>query len=251
MKKKIIIGNWKMNPNTVDDARRTYRSIRNLSKRLSNVHTVICPPFVFIPLFKSTQGYPIGLGAQNVYFEEQGPYTGEISASMLKGLGVKYVIVGHSERRAMGETDEIVSKKIQILLQFGIHPILCVGESVHDAHGDYLEVLKNQIKNSLAKVQKKYSSQLILAYEPIWEIGAKESMNPETILEMSLFVKKVLSDIFGHDQALATPILYGGAVNFRNAGDIITKGKVDGLLVGRESLNRPGFSALLKTVDSL
>ena len=129
--------------------------------------------------------------------------------------------------------------------------MLCVGEKEHDTHGDYLELLKNQIRDSLAGVQKKYGSQLIVAYEPVWEIGAKEPMDPQTIYEMSLFVKKTLSDIFGHDQALATPVLYGGAVNLRNAPDIITKGKVDGLLVGRESVNRPGFAELLKAVSAL
>lgn len=252
MKKKIIVGNWKMNPVTLDDALRLFRSIKRVTFKLTSTHVVICPPFLYInPLVKLKTGSTISIGAQDVYFEEQGSFTGEISPLMLEDMGVNHVIVGHSEMRALGDTDEIVSKKIQVLLDVGIHPIVCVGEKERDVHGEYLEVLKTQIKNSLNKIQKKYIRQLVMAYEPLWAIGAKEAMNPETVHEMSLFVKKVLSDMYGHDEALATPVLYGGSVNFRNAGDIIEKGNVDGLLVGRESVNRQGFSDLLRTVDSL
>jgi triosephosphate isomerase len=142
-----------------------------------------------------------------------------------------------------------VSKKVKALLDEDMKPVVCVGEAEHDQAGHYLDILKNQIKNSLAKIQKKYARNLIIAYEPIWAIGAKESMDPKIIHEMSIFIKKVLSDMFGHDEAISTPILYGGSVNFRNATDIISLGKVDGLLVGRESVNAPGFTELLKTVD--
>jgi triosephosphate isomerase len=114
-----------------------------------------------------------------------------------------------------------------------------------------LDILKTQIKNSLNKVAKKNIGKLIIAYEPVWAIGAKEAMSPTDIHEMSLFIKKVLADIYGHDEALSTTVLYGGSVNFRNAGDIIIKGEVDGLLVGRESINSAGFTELLKVVDSL
>ena len=120
-----------------------------------------------------------------------------------------------------------------------------------DSHAIYLETLKNQIKNSLVKVPKKLISQLIVAYEPVWTIGAKEAVEPAIIEEMAIFVRKVLSDIFGQENAIKTPILYGGSINFRNAPEIITRGKVDGLLVGRESVNTPGFVELLKAVDAV
>ncbi|MEK7213826.1 MAG: triose-phosphate isomerase [Patescibacteria group bacterium] len=252
MRKRIIVGNWKMHPTTLEEANRLFRSIKNISNKLVSTHIIICPPFIYIPsLIKSRASSTISIGAQDVFFEEQGSFTGEISPLMLKNIGITHVIVGHSEKRELGDTDEMISKKIQSLLEVGIHPILCVGEKVRDEHGEYLEVLKTQIKNSLNKVPKKYIKQLIVAYEPIWAIGAKEPMDPETVHEMSIFVKKVLSDIYGHDEAIATPVLYGGAINFRNAGDIIILGQVDGLLVGRESVNRQGFSELLKTIDSL
>jgi triosephosphate isomerase len=252
MKKKIIVGNWKMNPTTLEEARRIYRSVKNTADKLNKIDTVICPPFVYLSTFlnKRIQS-SIKIGAQDTFFEENGSFTGEISPLMLKNLGITYVIVGHSEKRAKGELDEIIAKKVQVLLEIGLHPILCVGEKERDTHGAYLDILKTQIKNSLNKVAKKNIGKLIIAYEPVWAIGAKEAMSPTDIHEMSLFIKKVLADIYGHDEALSTTVLYGGSVNFRNAGDIIIKGEVDGLLVGRESINSAGFTELLKVVDSL
>ncbi len=252
MKRRLIIGNWKMNPATLEEARRIYQSAKNISNKLNKTDVVICPPFIYLSTFlnKKIQS-SLKIGAQDVFFEESGAFTGEISPMMLKNLGVNYIIIGHSEKRAEGETEELISKKIQAALDIGISPILCVGEKERDTHGNYLDILKTQIKNSLNKVSKKHISKLIVAYEPLWAIGAKDAMDPATVHEMSLFIKKVLSDIYGHDEALSTPILYGGSVNFRNAVDIITKGEVDGLLVGRESINSTGFVELLKVVDLL
>ncbi|HEY4503520.1 MAG TPA: triose-phosphate isomerase [Candidatus Paceibacterota bacterium] len=250
MKKKIIVGNWKMNPTDFSEAKRVFGAVRKIATRLNSTHVVICPPILYAQKFASSRALsPLSIGAQNVFFEEQGHFTGEISPSMLKNIGINHVIVGHSERREMGETDEIVSKKVQAVLEIGIHPIVCVGEKNRDAHGLYLDILKSQIKNSLAKTPKKLIGQVIMAYEPIWAIGAKESMDPAMIQEMSIFVKKVLSDMFGNENIMKTVVLYGGSANFRNAPDIINLGKVDGLLVGRESVNVPGFVELLKAVD--
>lgn len=250
--KKIIVGNWKMNPTSLDEARRIYRSAKLAAGKLTKTSVVLCPPFVYLhTMLKSLGESDVMVGAQDAFFEERGSFTGEISPVMLKDLGVTHVIVGHSEKRSKEDTDELIAKKIQLILELDMHAILCVGEKERDAQGTYLEGLKAQIKNSLNKVPKKNISKLIVAYEPLWAIGAKEAMNPADVHEMSLFVKKVLADIYGHDEALSTPVLYGGAVNFRNAGDIIVQGKVDGLLVGRESVNSPGFTELLKVVDAL
>ena len=197
----------------------------------------------------------MGIGAQNVFFEEQGAFTGEVGPAMFKDLGVTHIIVGHSERRAgIGgdmETDAIVARKAQAVLESGMHPIICIGEKDRDANGLYLDILKNQIKNSLSGINKKFANQIIIAYEPLWAVGAKEAMDTSTINEMAIFIKKVISDIYGHEIAISMKVLYGGAVNFRNAGDIILKGGVDGLLVGRESANAPGFTELLKVVDPI
>ncbi len=254
MKRKIIVGNWKMEPTTLIEAKRICNKIKIVAGKLKSTYVTMCPPSIYISslISKNKNSLPkINIGAQNVYYEEHGAFTGEISPAMLKDMGVTHVILGHSERRNIGETDEIISKKVQKTLEFGIHPIVCVGEKERDAHGLYLETLKAQIKNSISKAPKKLINQLIIAYEPIWAIGAKEAMDPAIIHEMSLFVKKVLSDIYGHDSAINTPVLYGGSVNFRNAIDIINKGQVDGLLIGRESVNIPGFIELLKEVDKV
>jgi triosephosphate isomerase len=252
MKKRIIVGNWKMNPVTLEDAKKLLKSVKKVSDKLKSVTVVACPPFVYISaLTKSKKVSTVAIGAQDSYFEAQGSYTGEVSPLMLKDLGVTYAIVGHSERRSKGETDESISKKVNILLEMGINTILCVGEKERSENGAHLDFLKEQIKNSLNKVSKKNISKLIVAYEPVWAIGAKEAMSAENIYEMTIFVRKVLSDIYGHDQAISTPVLYGGSVNFRNTLDIFVKGQVDGLLVGRESVNSDGFAELLKVAESI
>jgi triosephosphate isomerase len=252
MKKKIIVGNWKMNPTSIEEAKKLFKITKNTADKLKSVSVILCPPFIYIPTLLNTRTEsPVAIGAQDVYFEESGSYTGEVSPIMLKDLGVTYAIVGHSERREKGETDEIISKKVQALLETGIKPIVCFGEKERSENGSHLDFIKNQIKNSLNKVPKKNISNLIVAYEPIWAIGAKDAMQPEDIYEMSLFIKKVLADMYGHNEAVSTPVLYGGAVNFRNALDIFVKGKIDGLLVGRESVNISGFIDLLKVADTL
>ena len=256
MKRKIIVGNWKMNPTTLAEAQKIFNTLKRAAGRMKTTSVVMCPPMAYVGKFAAgkinSRAKPVvGLGTQNVFSESQGAYTGEVSAPMLKDLGVSHIIIGHSERRAMGETDEMISKKVLAALEAGIHPIVCVGEAVRDAHALYLDTLKNQIKNSLANVPKKLLNQIIVAYEPVWAIGAKEAMDSATIEEMTIFIKKVLSDIGTHDTGISTPILYGGSVNFRNAPDVMSRGKVDGLLVGRESVNIPGFIELLKAVDVL
>lgn len=239
-----------MNPTTLDEAKRLFKSIKSTSEKLKSVSVVLCPPFVYLPALLNTRTESsILIGAQDVYFEDQGAFTGEVSATMLKDLGATYVIVGHSEKRMEGDTDEKVSKKLLSLLEAGLKPILCIGEKERDESGSHLEFLKNQIKGSLEKVPKKFIGKLIIAYEPIWAIGAKEAMQSESIYEMTIFIKKVLSDLYGQEDAILTPILYGGSVNFRNALEIFEKGQIDGLLVGRESVNAPGFNELLKTID--
>lgn len=241
-----------MNPNSLDEAKRIFRKIKNTAITLNHTDVIMCPPSIYAGIFLTKKSYPhVYIGFQDVHFEEQGAYTGEISPLMLRDLKADYVIIGHSERRAKGETDEIISKKIQKVLELNIKAVLCIGENQRDQNGLYLDFIKDQIKNSLNKVQKKNIDKLIIAYEPLWAIGAKEAMLSADIHEMTLFIKKVLSDLYGHSEAISTPVLYGGAVNFRNAQDIIVQGGVDGLLVGRESVNPPGFIELLKTIDLL
>lgn len=252
MSKKLIIGNWKMNPATLESARNIIRKIRRVAGTLEHTNVVACPPFVYIQSAVSRHGPDtLKIGAQTVSFNENGPYTGEVSADMLHNLGVEYVIAGHSEERTAGDTDEMIAKRVKAVVESGMHAVLCVGEKVRDEGGAYLDILKDQIKNSLANVPSNLAKNIVVAYEPVWAIGAKEAMLSAQIYETSLFVKKVLADIFSQNQAMKTLVLYGGSVNFRNAGEIIKTGQVDGLLVGRESVNMPGFIELLKAVDEV
>ncbi len=250
--KKLVIGNWKMNPATLEEAKEIARKTRHVVAGLAHTDVVACPPFVYIPAIASQRDSDLlEIGAQSVSFEEGGPHTGEVSAAMLRDMGVKYVIAGHSEERTKGDTDEIVSKRVNAIVSVGMSAVLCVGENERDEGGVYLEKLKQQIKGSLANIPANKAKNIVLAYEPVWAIGAKEAMPADQIREMALFVRKVFSDVFSADQALKATVLYGGSVNFRNAAEIISVGQVDGLLVGRESVNMPGFTELLKAVDSI
>jgi triosephosphate isomerase len=262
---KIIIGNWKMNPLTVAEAKRIIVSVKKTAKKLDRTTVVACPPFPFIAYAlprdsgKSAGKREMRVGAQNVFYEEQGAFTGEVGARELSDMGLEYVIVGHSERRRTGEagfameSNEIIAKKAIAVAQTGMTAVLCVGETVRDEQGEYLDFLEKQIRASLAGFSKKFviEGRLIIAYEPVWAIGAKEAMTPTLIHEMTIFVKKVLADLYGQDEAFNVPVLYGGSVNFRNAADIIREGEVNGLLVGRESVNAPGFTELLQAVDAV
>ncbi|MDE1975178.1 MAG: triose-phosphate isomerase [Patescibacteria group bacterium] len=252
MNKKLVIGNWKENPSSVDDAKRIAGKTRAAAGLLERVQAVVCPPFPFIPVAvprKPSANYAVG--AQSVSREEGGAHTGQVSAAMLRSLGLGFVIVGHSEERAAGDTDGAVSAKASRALEAGLTAVLCVGEQSRDESGSHFDFVRNEIKASLAGIPAEKARHIVLAYEPIWAIGAKEPMAPADIHEMSIFVKKAFADVFGAEVAMKTKVLYGGAVNFRNAAEIVTTGGVDGLLVGRESVNLPGFIELLKSVDKI
>lgn len=250
--KKIVAANWKMNPSTVEEAKRIAERVRRSVSELKHTEVVVCPPFIFASAIISRSVSPhFHLGAQSVSYGEGNAHTGEVSAEMLKNAGVEYVIAGHSEMRAAGDTDLMVSKRIKAILDAGMIPLVCIGEKLRDLSGTHFDFIKEQMKNSLAGIPKSRSRDIILAYEPVWAIGAKAAMLPEEIYEMSLFVKKVYADIFGVDTGRKVQVLYGGSVTVRNAADIVRMGQVDGLLVGRESLNIAGFVELLKEVDGV
>jgi triosephosphate isomerase len=253
MNKKLVIGNWKMNPATLGEAKHIAKKIREASLDLEHVDVVIAPPFLYIaPCTAKILPKNVSMGAQSVSRDIEGAHTGEVSAKMLKDLGVEYVILGHSEERSRGETSEVISKKITTTLESGLRPVVCIGEKDRDLErGSHYDFLKEQINETFANVPKKYAKDIVLAYEPVWAIGAAEPMTSDLIYEMVLFVRKVFSDIFDPKVALKVPVLYGGSVNFKNASDIMITGKVDGLLVGRESVNVTGFVELLKVVDGV
>ena len=249
---RLVIGNWKMNPATLALARRLARQTRLAAAKLQTTEVVICPPFPFLSVAAGRQPVShFAFGAQSVSAAEGGAHTGEVSASMLKSLGASYVIVGHSEERARGLTDEVVSQAVLRAVESGLSVVVCVGEKERLDGGEHFAQLSAQIERSLGNLPVSALKHVILAYEPIWAIGAKEAMAPEAVGETALFIKKVLADRFGPAESAKVKILYGGSVNFRNAAEIVRLGRVDGLLVGRESVNWPGFQALISAVDGL
>jgi triosephosphate isomerase len=253
-KKKLVIGNWKMNVMIVPEAKKLASGVKKKTAKVKKTEVVFCPPSIYLQTVAGiTKGKKSGkwkLGVQNVSSEDMGAHTGEISAMQLKQFDVSYCIVGHSERRKMGETDEMVAKKIQAVLRADIVPVLCIGESARDEEGAYLQFIKNQIVKALSGVQKGAISSIVIAYEPVWAIGAKSAMSPRDLHEMTLYIKKCLRELFA-TYAEGVMILYGGSVTAQNAGEIVREGFVDGLLVGRDSLDAQNFSDIVKAVDAV
>ncbi|MEK7182384.1 MAG: triose-phosphate isomerase [Patescibacteria group bacterium] len=251
--KKIIIANWKMAPETIGEAFEILKKVKNTARTLKNTKVVICPPSLYINELKESVGKTkkILFGVQNIFSEEKGSHTGEVSIDMVKNLGMEYVIVGHSERRALGEDDIIVSKKLNLVLNSKLNPILCVGEKERNEEGNFLLFISEQIKNSLQGVEKKYLKNLIIAYEPIWAIGktAQDAMDSRGVHQMHLFIKKVLKDLFDEKIAEKVAIIYGGSVELENVEDLIKNGNIDGFLIGHESLDADKFCEILKLVD--
>jgi triosephosphate isomerase len=251
--KKLIIGNWKMYPASAKDAQEKFKSIKKIASALRNVQTVVCPPFVYASdLRKLVTGHRCVLGAQNAWIENEGAYTGEVSPVMLASLKLSYVILGHSERRALGETDELVNKKVVAAIKAGLTVVLCVGETERDPDGEYLKHIGIQVKIALKGITKKDINNIVIAYEPIWAIGkhALRAASTDDTLEVSILIKKTLVDLYGKEGGTVA-ILYGGSVDVKNAWEFLMKAHVDGLLVGRASLDPKIFGEILKSADSI
>jgi triosephosphate isomerase len=250
MTKKIIIGNWKMNPATVKEAVALALGIKR-GIETSKSEVVLCPPYVFLlDVSKVLSKSGLKLGAQNCFCEDMGAFTGEISPAMLKSLGVGYVIIGHSERRNLFEDNLLINKKIKLLLKRGLKVIFCVGERERDEAGDYLRFVERELKEGLKNINKVDFKNLIIAYEPVWAIGksSKGCCEAKDIREMSLFIKKVLAEVAGRQVGLKIPIVYGGSVDSKNAKDVIGSG-VDGLLLGRACLDVTKCLEILKKIS--
>lgn len=253
MFKKIIVANWKMNPQSLKEAKEIFNGIKKAASKLPKVETVICPPFVYLSAF-SFQSSAVRLGAQNLFWEKKGAYTGEISPAMLKNSGIKYVIIGHSERRALGETDEMINKKVKAALGEGLNVILCVGERERDLDGEYLNFLKMQINEGLKGISKKLLANLLVAYEPVWAINSNANAradNPEAAMQIAIFIRRELLPLIGNQAARNIPILYGGSVNPENAGGFLEKAGMQGLLVGGQSLLIKNFGEILKIANNV
>jgi len=248
--KKLIIANWKMNPKSLLEAESLWKKIIAVSKNSKNALVVVCPPFPFLPLGKKLKSKSVATGAQDVFRDPLGAHTGEVSASMLTSLGVRYVIIGHSDKRKEGDTNAIVNQKMITALKAKIEPILCIGESVRDDNGFYLGFIKNQIHECLAHIPKNQVKNIIIAYEPIWSISTNPNAiedTPEDSMEMSIFIRKVLSDSLSPTVAKDIRIIYGGSINDKNAEGFLSRGGVSGVLVGGASLDPKKFNSIINS----
>jgi triosephosphate isomerase len=249
---KYVIGNWKMFPKKKEEAMAIFREATKLASAAKRSKVIICPPMPYLGLVAGKHG-KLGIGAQNAYFEEEGAKTGESSPAMLASLGITHVILGHSERRAMGETNEDVAKKAALAVKCGLTVILCVGEKERDQEAGYFHDVEQQIVASLAGFPRARYKQLIVAYEPIWAIGknAVRPATPKDTEEMIIMIRKTLVKIFGRMAGLRIPVLYGGSVDEKNSGSYIRDGKADGLLIGRASVDPKRFAAIARDADKL
>jgi len=248
---KIVVANWKMNPQSQREAEVLFKETLFLANSVKKAKIIICPPFPYLFICGKLKNRKVFLGAQNTSKEEGGSHTGEVSPKMLSSMGVSFSIVGHGEERSRGETNKLINEKILNLLKFKLSPILCVGESIRDKEGMYLSFVEGQIRECLSGVPKAQMKNIIIAYEPIWAIGASATREAtcEEFMEMKIFIKKVISDIYDAKIAHSIPILYGGSVNSQNAHIFMSDGCADGLLVGRDSLQPKKFGAILSSIN--
>ena len=245
MRTPLIAGNWKMNT-TVAEASALVEEIKERLDIIEGVEKVLCPPFVSLASIKKLlHGSSIKLGAQNIYFEEKGAYTGEVSPLMLSGI-CEFVILGHSERRQyFGETDEVVNKKVHAALKAGLTPILCLGEKLEEMEARKTEeVVTRQVNGAFKGIESPQG--LVIAYEPIWAIGTGRAATPEEANITIAIIRKTLSQLYGDGIALETRILYGGSVTADNIFEFVIQPEIDGALVGGASLKADEFLSIVE-----
>jgi triosephosphate isomerase len=253
MRKKLFAGNWKMNLDHLR-ARALVRELRaaldgSAHALAASREVMVAPPFpILYAVAQALAGSDISLGAQNMHSEDQGAYTGEVSPLMLRPLGVRYVILGHSERRKLlGESDDFINKKVKAALKHRLHPILCVGETTEERRGGRtLEVVLGQVERSLAGLEPAQIAALTIAYEPIWAIGTGVNATPEQAQEVHGPIRDTLENRYGKDASAAVRVLYGGSVTPDNVEALLAKPDIDGALVGGASLKADSFSQIVK-----
>lgn len=244
--KRLIVGNWKMNLDPHEASLLVHRLEEKL-KASKDVEVVICPPFIDLyPISRELDKTKLSLGSQNIHYLDQGAFTGEISPTMLKGL-VKYAIIGHSERRAMGEDDKLIGKKVAAACRNDIIPILCVGESLADReHNLSTKVVIDQLTADLHEVTAADVANMVIAYEPVWAIGTGKFATPDEVVPVIAAIRNTVEELYGEAGGSGVRLLYGGSVNPDNAKAYLELDGVEGLLVGGASLNYEEFAAIAK-----
>ena len=252
MRQKIVAGNWKMN-NDKDETKQLIKEIKKSIKKLSlkSTRVIVAPTFVNLALaVKRAEDTKIEVVAQNMHQAKNGAYTGEISADMLKSIGIKTVILGHSERRSyFSETDAILAEKVNAVLENNLETIFCFGELLEDRKSEnHFKVVESQLKNGLFHLEGTAWKSIVLAYEPVWAIGTGETASPEQAQEMHSFIRSIIENKFGKEIADNVSILYGGSVKPSNAEEIFSKPDVDGGLIGGAALKAEDFTAIIKAI---
>ncbi|MCI8881139.1 MAG: triose-phosphate isomerase [Clostridiaceae bacterium] len=250
-RKTIIAGNWKMNK-TPTEAKALIEEMKPALSRCKWCEMVLCVPFTDIQnAVKAARGSKIAIGAQNMHFEKSGAFTGEVSADMLKEMGVKFVIIGHSERRQyFGETDISCNKKVKVALAAGLRPILCCGETLEEREQDVtMEVVRKQIKIALRDVAAEDIKKVVIAYEPIWAIGTGKTATAEQAGEVCSAIRDCLRELYGARAARAITVQYGGSMNAKNAAELLAQPDVDGGLIGGASLKAADFAAIVDAAN--
>lgn len=243
--KKLIIANWKCNPTTKQEALRLFSALNSALHTNKKADVVVCVPFVYLGIKKELS---FKLGAQDCFWEKKGAFTSQISTVMLKNIGVKYVLCGHSETRRFGETNEMVNKKVKAILGEGLVPVMCVGENIEQKKkGQAFSVIEKQLKEGLKKIPKSQIKKVVVAYEPIWAISPYGPCSPDEALTVALFLRKVIGRIASKNLSKTIKILYGGSVNAKNAKDYVASDFLSGMLVGRASLNPKEFAKIVKS----
>ena len=250
MRKKVIAGNWKMNK-TLNESISLIKEIKLASLNLhGRVDMIICPPFTSLETAAAlVKESAVKLGAQNMHFEDSGAFTGEISASMLKSVGVEYVILGHSERRTIfKETDEIINKKLKKALSSGLKPIFCVGETLEERESGRMEsVIETQVVNGLKEIPDSDFANIIIAYEPVWAIGTGRNASPAQAEEVHVFIRNLVKKLYSEGAAEKCIIQYGGSVKPDNSRELLSMPNIDGALVGGACLKADSFVDIVKS----
>ena len=251
-RKPIIAGNWKMYK-TAAEAVALVNALKPEVAGIESCEIVVCPPFTALASVQcAANGSNIQLGAQNVHWEKEGAFTGEIAPAMLKEQGVRYAVVGHSERRQFfGETDTGVNRRAKAALANGLRPIVCVGETLKEREANRTEqVIKTQITGSLAGLSKNEMLETVVAYEPVWAIGTGKTATPAQAQEVHAFIRKLLASLFDADTATRVRIQYGGSVKADNAKELLGQPDIDGALVGGASLKADAFAPIIRATQS-
>lgn len=251
MRKKVIAGNWKMNMDLTGTVN-LISGIKNGLDVASDVQVIVCPPFTSLETaVEMAKDSPIKVGAQNMFYEDSGAYTGEISAKMLKSVGCEYVILGHSERRAIfGESNEWINKKIHKALSEELNVIFCVGETLEERESGTMEnVLKTQITEGLKNITEEQIKNVIIAYEPVWAIGTGKTATPQQADDAHKFIRNLITELYNENTAENLTIQYGGSVKPNNAAELLSQPNIDGALVGGAALKADSFIEIIKAAN--